>query len=115
MRRLATLLLALIAIGLAGPVSSLAAVHLISITPSVHRGGYVTLTVSGVPFGTGCNIHVHMGERPLLAAGLDGKSSSFLLIHWRWRVPLHSARGRWSVDVTCNNGGGSLHTSYVVR
>lgn len=114
-RRLAALLTIVVALGLAAPLTALGAIHLISITPSVHRGGYVTLSVSGVPFGSGCSIRVHMGLRRLIAPGLYGKGSSFLLIHWRWRVPLRSARGRWIVDVTCDHGGGSLRTSYLVR
>jgi len=114
--RLAALLAVVVCLGLAGPLTTaLGAVHLISITSPVHRGGYVTLSISGVPFGSGCSIRVHMGSRPLIAPGLYGKGSSFLLVHWRWRVPLHSVRGRWSVDVSCDHGGGSLHTSYIVR
>ena len=115
MRRLTALLLILLTVGLAVSVSSLGAVNLISITSPVHRGGYVTLSVSGVSFGSTCTIRVHMGIRELVAPGLYPKDSSFLLIHWRWRVPLHSARGRWAVDVTCDRGGGALHTAYVVR
>jgi hypothetical protein len=45
---------------------------------------------------------------------LGSKSSEFLLVRWSWRVPATSARGVWSVDVSCG-AAGVLHTSYVVR
>ena len=113
MRRFLAAAVALLALAL--PAGAGAAVHLISITSPVHRSGWVTLSVSGVPFGSVCSIRVHFGSRhPLVAPGLYPKSSSFLLIHWRWQVPRGAIRGRWSVDLACR-GAGSLHTSYLVR
>jgi hypothetical protein len=101
-------------IALAVPASAAASVHLVSITPSVHRGGYVTLQVLTV-FTVRCTIRVHHGTaRPLTGPALAAKSNHDLgNVRWRWRMPAHAALGRWSVDLSCGTAG-TLHTTFTV-
>jgi hypothetical protein len=97
---------------LAGTAS--ATVRLVSITPTVKRGSYVTLVV--ITYETArCTPHVRHGtSRPLVDPALASRVNHLLgALTWRWRMSRRAARGRWSVDVTCI-GAGSLHTSFVV-
>lgn len=114
MRRLTPVLVVFSAVAAAAPLNAAASVGLISITPSVQRGGVVSLSIDGVPFGDVCAVRVHKGLRVLAAPGLGRKSSEFLLVRWSWKVPANVARGVWSVDVSCGPAG-ALHTSYTVR
>lgn len=111
MKRLA-LVLTVLAAALA-PVAA-AGVHLVSITPSVHRGGYVTLQV--ITYETVvCSVRVHHGaSAPLVDPALAPRSNHLLgHLGWRWRMPARAALGRWTVDVACGSQG-RLRTSFVV-
>jgi hypothetical protein len=108
------LALAVIAVALAVPGAGSASVHLVSITPSVHRGGYVTLQVITV-FAVRCTIRVHHGTgRPLAGPAFAAKSNHDLgNLRWRWPMPARAATGRWSVDLACGSAG-TLHTTFAV-
>ena len=111
MVRLALLMATLV---LLVPAGAAAGVHLLGITPSVHRGGSVRLSVITYVTVT-CSIRVHHGtSKPLVAAGLVPKQNHLLgALQWGWRMPRTAARGRWTVDLRCGSEG-SLRTSFVV-
>ncbi|MGZ4332760.1 MAG: hypothetical protein ACXVRJ_00590 [Gaiellaceae bacterium] len=108
------LALVLTIVALLTPATAAAGVHLLGITPSVHRGGYVSLQVITYVTAT-CSVRVHHGtSRPLVDPALGPKQNHLLgALQWRWRMGTRAARGRWTVDVSCGRTG-SLRTSFVV-
>ena len=112
MRRL-VVLVSLVTLLVVAPVAT-AGVYLVGITPSVHRGGYVTLAVDTI-VTVRCSVRVHHGsDKPLVDPALAARQNHQLgALRWRWRMPVHSARGRWSVEVVCGSAG-RLHTTFAV-
>ncbi len=92
-----------------------AAVHLRSITTSVHPGGQVTLVATSLSSRSVCSIRVHFGAKPPLVAGtLAPHAPIFTVLRWTWKMPTRAPHGKWLVDVSCGTAG-SLRTSLVVN
>lgn len=111
----ASIVLAVVAIGLALPAAA-SAMKLVSITSPVSRGSYVQLIVRTSVARSVCSIRVHHGAGPALVAdGIGNKGALFAgILQWRWRMPAKATRGTWSADLSCG-AAGTLHTTFVVR
>jgi hypothetical protein len=99
---------------LAFPSAAAANVQLISVTSAVKAGSYAQISVTAFVRAQ-CSIAVHYGSRPaLVATGLHTKGTVFGTVQWRWQMPVHSIRGRWTIDIACGSAG-HLRTFFSVR
>lgn len=90
-----------------------AGVTLINISPSVHPGGYGTLSVRAAASRTVCVLRVHYrAAAPVFVQSRGGLFAG--VIGWRWKMPTTARRGVWSADVSCGTTG-SLHLTFTVR